>query len=309
MLFCQFLTTGRALIASCAIAIAVSGCFSPSGIGDPPYTLAVDALANGIAVRPKDGDLFVTDDTTNAILAEHDGREFSSFGTVPVVAGQSNGLSQVTLTPDGSEVLVARFGFGTAGAVFGVSGADSSSPWMGIDPNRRRLGLVSLGGGRALSTWFEKHGSTPPAGGLSLLTYDKATHAATERDLLTGLDKPVGVVVSGSTVIVSEQGANTVVSANLDALLSSAQPTNKVTILARVTGPDLLAIDDRGTVYTKCNKTGVCSIAKDGTVMELANDLRNARGIAVDTMRHILYVVDRSRAPGQASYIRSFPIK
>jgi hypothetical protein len=41
----------------------------------------------------------------------------------------------------------------------------------------------------------------------------------------------------------------------------------------------------------------------------LADDFHNARGVAVDSLHHVLYVVDRAKGAGQPSYIRTFAIK
>lgn len=306
---------GKGFVVLCAAAFMLGGCYSAGGASalnaanPAPATIAIDAQANGIPVRPADGELFVTDDRTNAVLVAHDGRSFTPYATLPAVAGQANGLSQVSLMPGSGGLLIARFGFGTAGAVFGIAAADTTLPWTGIDPGRRRLGLASIGRGRALSTWFSKHGDPLPEGGLSLLTYDESTHTAAERDLVTGLGKPVGIAVSGDKVIVSDQAGNRVVSASLATLLAAPQPVDAVTLVARVNGPDLLAVDDRGVIYTKCNASGFCAIAPDGTIDLLADDFHNARGVAVDSQHHVLYVVDRAKGTGQPSYIRTFAIK
>jgi hypothetical protein len=81
------------------------------------------------------------------------------------------------------------------------------------------------------------------------------------------------------------------------------------TVVARIDNPDLMAVDAQGRLYTKCNKTGLCEIAPDGTVSVLANDFQDARGVAIDAAHHVLYAVDRGPSSGGTSYVRSFPIK
>ena len=171
-----------------------------------------------------------------------------------------------------------------------------------------RLGLVELAPGQLLSTWFVKSGNNPPQGGLSLVTYDAGTHTAAERDLLTGLGKPVGVAVSGGSVFVSDQANNNIVKARLSDLLSSAG-TVTPTVVAQIDSPDLMAVDAEGRLYTKCNKNGLCKIAPDGTISVLANDFQDARGVAINATHHVLYAVDRASPASGTSYVRTFAIK
>jgi DNA-binding beta-propeller fold protein YncE len=274
----------------------------------PPQRIALDAAPNGIAVRESDGAVFVTDDHTNSVLSSTDGKKFTSYAALPLVAGQANALSQLTFG-DAGALFCARFGFGTASAVYRITAPGTLSALSGPDPARRRLGLAAVGDGELLSSWFVKNDGSPPQGGVSLLTYDAATHTAVERDLLTGLGKPVGVAVSGGTVFVSDQTGNRIVKANLDQLLNAPQPLSSVATFAQVEGPDQLAIDAKGTLYTKCNRSGLCRIAPDGTVSVLANDFQDARGVAVDDVRHKLLVVDRATSGSPTSYLRVFWLK
>lgn len=141
------------------------------------------------------------------------------------------------------------------------------------------------------------------------MTYDEAAHTATERDLVTGLGKPVGVAVSTGNVFVSDQANNNIVKASLSALLDSPEPVTPTVVLARIDSPDLMAVDAGGNLYTKCNKNGFCEIAPDGTVSVLANDFQDARGVAIDAWQHLLYVIDRAASASGNSYVRSFALK
>jgi sugar lactone lactonase YvrE len=140
------------------------------------------------------------------------------------------------------------------------------------------------------------------------VTYDVATHAASERDLLTGLGKPVGVAVSGGSVFISDQANNNIVKASLSDLLSSNGGVTS-TVVARIDSPDLMTVDAEGRLYTKCNKTGLCEIAPDGTISVLTNDFQDARGVAIDAIHHVLYAVDRASPASGTSYVRTFAIK
>ena len=178
--------------ATWSLAAALVGCSTPE-VTVQPQRAAVNALPNGIAVQPGDGAVFITDDRTSSVLSSTGGA-FTPYATIPVETGQGKSLSQLSFARSGT-LFVERFGFGTASAIFEITGSGTASPLAGPNPARRRLGLVELAPGQLLSTWFIKNGSSPPQGALSLVTYDAATHTATERDLLTGLGKPVGVAV------------------------------------------------------------------------------------------------------------------
>ncbi|WP_260854479.1 hypothetical protein [Paraburkholderia sp. BCC1884] len=271
-----------------------------------PQRIALSASPNGIAVRSTDGAVFITDDQTNSVLTSPDGHGFAHYAAVPGVAGQSNSLSQLSFADTGA-LMIERFGFGTASAVFSITGVDTLAALTGPDPTRRRLGLISIGSNRLLSTWFVKPGSNPAAGGLSLITYDPNAHTAVERDLLTGLGKPVGVAVSGDAVYVSDQANNDIVKASLSALLAASQAVT-ASAFAQIDAPDLMAVDAGGKLYTKCNTTGLCRIAPDGTISVLANDFQDARGVAVDAPRNRLYAIDRAASTGGTSYVRILPL-
>jgi hypothetical protein len=298
------LTLASAMTA--AAVIALSGC-SSAQIASAPQRVTLDARANGIAIRPVDGTIFITDDKTNSVLSSADGKAFKPFAAIPVVTDQGNALSQVSIA-DGASLLVGRFGFGTASAVFEVEANGSVSPLSGTDPMRRRLGLVALGAGKILSTWFVKNGNSPATGGLSLITYDTSTHAASEHNLLTGLAKPVGIAVQGDTVFISDQADNMILKTTLSGLINHAQPGGLNTAVIKINGPDLLSIDSNGALYTKCNSTAVCRISPDESVAVIANDFEDARGVAVDPAHHVLYVIDRPKSASSASTLRTFPL-
>lgn len=294
------------LLACAALVTALAGC-GGDDIAAAPQRIAVGATPNGIAVRATDGAVFITDDQTSSVLSSPDGRTFAHYASVPPVAGQANSLSQLTFA-DASTLQIERFGFGTASAVFSISGMDALAALSGPDPARRRLGLISIGANRLLSSWFVKNGSNPPQGGVSLLTVDSNTHSAVERDLLTGLGKPVGLAVTGDNLFVSDQANNVIVKTGLSALLAASQAGTPGAAFAQIDGPDLMAVDAGGTLYTKCNTTGLCRIAPGGTISVVANDFQDARGVAIDPARRRLYAVDRAPSGGGTSYVRIFPL-
>jgi hypothetical protein len=298
----------RSVVTAWSLFVLLAACASPAQTSVTPRRIAVDARPNGIAVRPADGAVFITDDKTNAILSSNNGDTFTPFAQVPPVAGQPASLSQIAFTDSGS-LLAERFGFGSASAIFEISGTGPATAFTGIDPARRRLGLIPIGDGQVLSSWFVKVGAAPPQGGVSLVVYDPSTHAARERILLAGLGKPVGMAVSGDALFIADQQNNVVIKASLAALSSHAGPRMPIATLAHIDGPDLMAIDANGALYTKCNATGLCRIAPDGTVSVIASDFQDARGVAVDAAHSRLFAIDRAHSAGGQSYVRIFPLK
>jgi sugar lactone lactonase YvrE len=289
-----------------AIMAVVAGCnVAPA---PAPARIDLSAQPNGIVVRPSDSALFVTDDRSNAILWSSDRKTWTPYASLPVVAGQPSSLSQLVFGQP-ETLLVERFGFGDAGGLFVVSPEGQAQALTGLATERRRLGLASIGPGRALSSWFIKQGSEPPNGGVSLVSYDVSTHAAVERDLIVGLAKPVGIATQDSVLFVADQNRGEILRYDLGALLAAPAPARDGAVFARIESPDLLAIDRAGVLYTKCHAHGFCRIAPDGAVTSLADDFQDARGVAIDDTRHVLYVVDRAKsASGSASAIRVFPL-
>lgn len=291
---------------SASVALSLAGCGSAQ-IASAPQRITLDARPNGIAIAQADGRIFITDDKTNSVLVSADGKTFVPFAVIAPVAGQPNALSQVTFSTKGT-LLIERFGFGTSGAVMEIGANKSVAMLSGIDPARRRLGLAVIGPGRLLSTWFVKEGSAPATGGVSLITYDESTHAASEHNVLSGLAKPVGIVLRGDAVSISDQGNNMILRTSLAGLLDHSQAGGLKTQVVKINGPDLLAIDTSGALYTKCNATAVCRITPDNTVTEVANGFDDARGVAIDPLHHSLYVVDRAKGANGASILRIIPL-
>ncbi|RFU48428.1 hypothetical protein [Paraburkholderia sp. DHOC27] len=294
------------LVSAAAVLAALSACSTPGASTTWPAKTEVSAQPNGVAVRPSDGMIFITDDRTSSVLSSTGG-PFTSYASIPVAAGQGKSLSQLSVSSSG-ELFAERFGFGTASAIFAVDGKGTATPLTGLDGARRRLGLLAIAPGQLLSTWFIKNGSNPPQGALSLVTYDATTHAATERDLLTGLGKPVGVAVSDGNVYISDQANGVIVKASLAALLSATAPSTGA-VFVHIDSPDLMAADAAGRLFTKCNKNGLCEVAPDGSISVLADDFQEPRGVVVDAAHHQLFAVDRAASASGTSYLRTFPLK
>jgi glucose/arabinose dehydrogenase len=99
-------------VAACLASLCLAACGS---IGSAPRPVSLDGAPNGVAARRTDGTIYLTDDTSNAILASSDGERFSAFATIPA-AGERHSLSQIATGADG-ELFVERFGFGKSSAL------------------------------------------------------------------------------------------------------------------------------------------------------------------------------------------------
>lgn len=111
--------------------------------------LALNARPNGVAVNADERAVDLTDDATSSVLRSLDGLTFAHYAPIPHVAGQGINLSQLTFD-DQRNLLVERFGFGSASAVFSVSGPEGVAALTGPDPTRRRLGIAAAGSHQAL---------------------------------------------------------------------------------------------------------------------------------------------------------------
>ncbi|SAK81648.1 Virginiamycin B lyase [Caballeronia hypogeia] len=268
---------------------------------------------NGVAVRDADGAIFVTDDKANAIvmssqIGSEDAPAFSLYARLPGAEGERTGLSQIAFAPNG-HLLVERFGFGKASAVFDV--APSGQVALASDTNaaRRRLGLLVLDGGTFLSSWFVKEGDAPASGGVSIITRGTTPRQAVEHDIVTGLSKPVGLAIAGDMLYISDQTANRIYKVDLQSARAASAPVPASDVFATVDAPDLMAASPNGTLYTKCGAHAVCSFSKRGRPTVIASDLKAPRGVAVDVARKRLIVVDRASAPDQPGALRVLPIK
>lgn len=292
----------RSLLLACVAALVLNGCGSV-GPDAATQTITLPGSPNGVAVREPNGTVYVTDDTTNSILASSDGGRFAPYAKIPAVDGQRNGLSQIIARADGN-LFVARFGFGTSGAIVRIDPAGRVALASNVNPDRRRLGLLALNPTRFLSSWFVKKGDDAAHGGVSLITIDASTNQSAERDLVVGLGKPVGLAISDDTLFITDQANNRIVKVKLSAALSATTPVASNDIFVNVSAPDLLAAAPGGTLYTKCGEHSLCRYSRTGETTVIATDFDEPRGIAVDSVRKRLFVVDRARGAGRPSHLR-----
>jgi DNA-binding beta-propeller fold protein YncE len=295
--------------------LLTAACASGGGSAGTPVTpqkIAFSGTPNGIAIRDSDGAVFVTDDKTNGIVMTENiadaSPDFALFSRIPAAEGERTSLSQIDFAPNG-HLMVERFGFGTSSAVFDIAPSRQAALASDTNPSRRRLGIEVLDGGTFLSSWFTKEGNAPATGGVSVITRGATPGSVTERDIVTGLGKPVGVVVVGDTLFISDQALNRIFKVDLQMARAANAPVQATDVFATVESPDLLAASSDGTLYTKCGAHAICSFSKRGRATVLASDFDEPRGIAVDGARKRLVAVDRSSARDQPSALRVLPIR
>lgn len=303
-----------------------------------PTTIATGADPNGVYWDAAQNKLLLTDDVSNAILSLNgEGTTtFSTFVALPTLAPPATptqvSLGQIARTANGS-LYTTRFGFGNAGTVVEVSAARVARNLTGLDATRRRIALTVTAAGELLDTWFTTPPSPGPAttnGNLSLLSID-ATGAATERELVTGLSKPVGAAVVGRTLYVSDQATGKVLSFALDTLLAApataAQGTTVATFTTNLVSgdPGALTADNidlmtataggtlffrgrGGILYSVNGATGAAStIATLNTPTDPGR--LQVRGVAYDAANRRLFAVIHSTDTTLASHsIRIYPI-
>ncbi|GAB5095853.1 hypothetical protein P9250_05240 [Caballeronia sp. LP006] len=295
------------------LALVTAACTSGGGSVSAPQTVQLSGSPNGVAVRASDGAVFVTDDKTNSIVMTSNldaaSPDFSLYARIPAQEGERGALSQIAFAPNG-HLLVERFGFGKNSAVFDIAASGQVALAADANPSRRRLGLVVLDSGTFLSSWFGKEGDAPSMGGVSLITRGATPGSVTERDLVIGLKKPVGLAVVGDTLFISDQAANRIFKVDLQDARTAGGPVQATNVFATVDAPDLMAASPDGTLYTKCGAHALCSVSKRGTAAVIASDFDAPRGVAVDVARKRLIAVDRAGASsGKTSALRVLPIR
>jgi sugar lactone lactonase YvrE len=261
---------GQRLYAVVAITIAIAACGHASAPVAAPTTIAI-AKPNGLAWDAAHGALWIADESTYSLVRwpAHEAR------VVVAAPVDKDGLGGVAIAPNG-QVIVARFGGGSAGGV-----SRDGTPIPGLDPTRRRLGVAIASDGALIDAWFVKGKDVAKAAGLERIDSSGAVS-----DLVTGLDKPVGVAITGDALWWSDQGAGTLSRCALPACHDAG-------VVAHLDGPDLLAAAPGGGVLV-ANGHDLDQIDPDGTITPIAHDLDRPRGIAVDAAGRRLFVADRA---------------
>lgn len=243
-----------------------------------PTTIPLDGDPNGLFWDDAEQALYIADDNANRVLRWTDEAGLSVAADLPPGPPDSPGLGQVVRTPDGT-LVVPRFGGGTAGDVVFVDAEGNGGVVPGLDPVRRRIGLAVAANGKLYDSYFVSLNGTK-FGAVAELDL-----AGSEVNVLEGLDKPVGVLVVGSDLYVSEQTVGRVVVAPIDA-------PDQTAVLAQLDTPDLLCHGPEGSVFTGGKAGDVRQIGADGKVNELAGGYQEIRGVAYDKTNKRLFFSD-----------------
>lgn len=277
--------------------VALSACrpsASPVAPTAPPsapsrQSLAIDGDPNGLWWS--DGQLLVADDDHNRILVWSGSGPFTTLAELPAGSGHV-GLGGLVRLPDGT-IVVARLG--DVGDVVMIRPGEAPTVIAGLDPRRRRIGLAASPDSRLFATWYVRHGDARE-GGIAELNL-----AGGERDLVGGLQKPVGLAVVDGALVASDQFGKRVVRVTL------GDPPALVDLATGIDGPDLITTLADGTVLTGDASGYVLAIDRRGLVRQLAGGFRRIRGIAVDESGGRLFVADHG-GDGDAPRIELVPL-
>jgi len=282
-----------------------TGATSPEGSAGkeagPPVQRGPTALAisnadpNGIFWDATTGALYIADNLNDAVLTWTDKGGFKTLVSLPGPSGNDvGGLVQVA---DGT-IVVVEFGFGTSGLVALVYSDLKTGTVPGLDPTRSRLGIALAPDGALYDTYFDKvsGAATGFVGKLDIT-------AGTEVNVISGLMKPVGVAVVGSTLYFSDQDLGEILAAPLSSLASYKTLSTNLS-------PDLLSVGPDGTIFSGSPAGVVYQIdTTTGTFNTLftASGTLEPRGTAYDAVNKRLFVAEHDSSHIQ-NYIEIVPV-
>lgn len=256
-----------------------------SDVAVPTNTsIAIDGDPNGLYWDATTSTLYVADDGNNRVLTYTDSAGLVQFANLPAAPANGPGLGQLIPLPDGS-LLVTRFGYGTTGDVVQVMSDATSTIIPNLDPTRRRIGLARAGDGTIFDTYFTTQG-TGYVGAVATLTL-----AGSETDVVTGLEKPVGVLVNGPTFFIDDQDTNELYTT------PTASP-GTLTQFAELPDADLLCVGPSGTIFSGGSDGNVRQIDSGGNVTVFATGFAEARGVAYDDANKRLFIANHVGASG-----------
>jgi hypothetical protein len=247
-------------------------------------SIALDGDANGLYWNASSSTLYIADNANNRILTYTDGAGVTKFADLPAASASGPGLGQLIPLPDGS-LLVTRFGFGTAGDIVQVMPNATSAIIAGLDPTKRRIGLARADSGTIFETYFVKNGAAYVGAVASV------TLAGVEMDVVTGLQKPVGVLAVGPTFFIDDQSTNELYTT------PTASP-GTLTQFAQLPNADLLCTGPSGTVFSGGADGNVRQIDSSGNVSVFATGFTAARGVAYDATNKRLFIANHVGASG-----------
>ncbi|MGE8317876.1 MAG: hypothetical protein ACN6O3_03965 [Comamonas sp.] len=285
--------------------VALSACGGGgSDVDRGPTTLPVAAKLNGLYWDKSEAKLYLTDDTANSIRVWDGGKSFPTYAALPPAPASGATLGQLTRSSDGT-FYVTRFGFGTDGAVVAVPKGGNAVNLAGTDPQRRRIGITTAPDGALLDGWFIKGGT----GAVSQLALNGTQ--ASERELVTGLGKPVGLAVVGDTLYVSDQNSGNVLSYALSKV--RAQPAGLadgkvVATFTTLDGIDLMTAASDGTLFFGGSGGKLFQVSPKGETSVLVSGWPKIIGVAYDELHRRVFAAVAADAGGVAS-VRIVPVK
>jgi sugar lactone lactonase YvrE len=271
---------------------AAAGEASPA-IDRGPTKVTVEGDPNGLWWDTATHTLFIADSANNRILKWNDGGGIAKARDLPPVPDKSPGLGQLVMARNGT-IFATRFGFGTTGGVVYAAADGTTGSVPGLDPRRRRIGLAVAADGTLYDAYFVKD-ADQSAGAVARLD-----PAGTETDVLPGLKKPVGVLVDGTMLLVSDRGGGTLLKAPL------AAPSTW-SLLAEVPGADLLCLGPDGSLFTGGTTGEIRQITRDGKVRAFAGGFSSVRGVAYDAESRRLFASEHN-PKGSVNALRILPV-
>ncbi len=265
-------------------ASASSSSASGTGGGAPvdrgPKLLMLGTSPNGIFWDAPSSTLLIADDDGNDVIPWTDADGFGKPIQLAAAPQGGLGLGQVIKTQhtQPGTILVARFGFGTAGDIAFVKPDGTTGAIPGLDKTKRRIGLAESDDGRIFDTYFE----AVPGGYAGSVAEVKLT--GSETDVVTTLSKPVGVVVMGTTLFYDDQATNQM----NDVALSNL---GAIKVFAHLTGPDLMSAGPNGTIFTGGGGEAR-QVFPSGTSSPVGSGFLGVRGTAYDAANKRLFIAD-----------------
>jgi hypothetical protein len=238
--------------------------------------------------------LYIADDGNNRILSWTDSAGITLVSGLPAAPQNGPGLGQVVKTADGT-LIVTRFGFGTAGDVVYVKADKTMGKVPNLDVTKRRIGLTVAADGTLYDGYFVKT-TTSQIGAVARLDL-----TGSEMDVVTSLSKPVGVLASGTNLVISDQATNTVVETPL------AKPGTVTTLVPMITGPDLLCAGPSGTYYMGGTTGDIRQITSTGQYSTFEGGFLQIRGVAYDAKNKRLFAAEHD-PNGVMNALRILPV-
>jgi hypothetical protein len=253
---------------------------------DVPTTasIALEGDPNGLFWDAETSTLFIADDDNNRIVTYRDGVGTAKYADLPTAPADGPGLGQLVKLADGS-ILVTRFGFGTTGDIVQVKPDLTNTIIPNLDKEKRRIGLSVADDETIYVTHYVRRGAEQ-VGAIATLTLD-----GTEKDVITGLVKVVGVLASGDTLYVADQSQGKLYKA------PRATPMS-LEAIAELPSADLLCFGPNGSIFSGGSDGNVRAIDASGEVTVFATGFKATRGVAYDAANKRLFIANHEGTSG-----------